>query len=625
MTTVAGIAVEMFGVSPQPAVARFAEDGWAYDESIESGCPECSGELHALSKPYTSGGKQYRYAGFVCAQCVRSFTLQDLGYKSRQAMNRAVTRAAGRTEMHGAGPGSTIDFPAIDTVTGLLNLREWTSFDHDEAIAWLESTLVGWGARLPRAAEAVDGDLPGGGSFASRTTSGDAGTVNLLVVEHQRLSWGCLSSEVRIVADAAGRRILHIATAECSEHSPAGTDMLGVAGEIVRASHATAFGVDPLRVGNTNATTVSRLVEMLRSPGRDIPIVLLSGAGRDAQAQGLVARLTGAALVATIDGDASWALSDSLGSSMGCYAGAVRVYPPFRAGEPSGESPIWVSRRVAQHGWDFVSSEIVATVLTTTGLAPRRPRVEAELQREAGSAALSKATDEIRRLKSELQRERSVASSTTGVDAEIDAIFDAQNATIARLETELEASLEASLELEERLAEAEAARQSLQLALSHQHWTKSDAEGSASVAIVDESVAAAIERLADPNGALVCTEGALRGWRDARYPDPPRMLDALRRLEAAAIEWRAANAEIGGRLGDWLQVTSGLRYAGSDHELERRGLDSFNFDGRKWSRIPHVKIDDAKHSNQVGRIHFAIDSGSQRWIVDHVGQKLYGR
>jgi hypothetical protein len=189
MTTVAEITVEMFGVSPEPAVARFAEGGWTYDESIESGCLECSGELNALSKPYTSGGKQYRYAGFVCAECVRSFTLQDLGYTSRKAMDRAVTKAAGRAETHRAGHGSNVDFPAIDTATGFLNLREWMSFDPDEALAWLEGTLIGWGASLPASSEAISGVLPNGGSFASRSTSGDAGIVNLLVVEHQRLSW----------------------------------------------------------------------------------------------------------------------------------------------------------------------------------------------------------------------------------------------------------------------------------------------------------------------------------------------------------------------------------------------------------------------------------------------------
>ena len=137
---------------------------------------------------------------------------------------------------------------------------------------------------------------------------------------------------------------------------------------------------------------------------------------------------------------------------------------------------------------------------------------------------------------------------------------------------------------------------------------RSDGEDGSVVAIVDETVDAAIERMADPTGALVCTEAALRGWRSARYPNPKRMLDALRRLESAAIEWRTNDAEIGERLGDWIQNTTGLRYAGSDQELERRGLATFHFEGRKMSRIPHIKVDDGKHSNQVGRIYFAIDS-----------------
>lgn len=623
MATVGELSYEMFGIRPAPSVARFDEDGWSYDESVESRCPGCGGDIHALGKPYTSGGRQYRYAAFVCVECVQTFTLQELGVASRQALTkqRSGTQSASSTKFGAATSGE--DLPTLTVGSGLAGIREWESFDSDKAMKALSQAVVRWGESLPVSPSIVRGQLPAGGTFAAHTLDGHAGSMTTLVVEHQRTLWGCASSEIRVVRPADAPANLHLVTLECSEHPPGGDDPFSVAGEVAHAGALAVFGVDPFRIGNTTASTVMRLVEMLMSPDRRIPIVLLSGTNRGDQATELVARLNGAALVATIDGDASWALSDSLGASLGCYAGAVRVYPPFEHGAPPAQSPIWVSRRIAQSGWSSVATEVVATVLTASQ-GPRRPRLEVDLQREVAASSLASAASEIRRLKDELQDERTAATPATNVDTEIDAIFDAQNETIARLETELDDALERNLDLEARLADAESTRQSLQVALSHQRWAE-EGVGDQVVAIVDDSVEAAIERMADPTGALVCTESALRGWRDARYPDPARMLDALRRLEAAAMEWRSNNAEIGERLGPWIQNTTGLRYAGSDQELERRSLGSFSFEGRKWSRIPHIKIDDAKHSNQVGRIYFAIDSGGRRWIVDHVGQKLYGR
>lgn len=623
MATVRELSYEMFGITPAPSVARFDEDGWSYDESIESRCPGCGGDIHAMGKPYTSGGRQYRYAAFVCVDCVRTFTLQDLGVTSRHALTKQ--RSGPQPVLPTKFGAVTIgeDLPTLTVGSGLAGIREWESFDLEKAVKSLSQAVDRWGESLPASPSTVQGHLPAGGTFAAQALDGQTGSITTLVVEHQRNLWGCVSSEVRVVQPADAPATLHLVTLECSEHPPGGSDPLSVAGEVAHASALAVFGVDPFRIGNTTASTVMRLVEMLTSPDRQVPIVLLSGTNRDDQATELVARLNGAALVATIDGDASWALSDSLGASLGCYAGAVRVYPPFDRGAPPAQSPIWVSRRIAQSGWSSVATEVVATVLTA-GQGPRRPRMEVDLQREIAASTLASAATEIRRLKEELQDERTAATPANNVDAEIDAIFDAQNETIARLETELEDALERTLDLEARLADAESTRQSLQVALSHQRWADA-AVGDHVVAVVDDSVEDAIERMADPTGALVCTESALRGWRDARYPDPARMLDALRRLEAAAMEWRSNNAEIGERLGPWIQKTTGLRYAGSDQELERRNLGSFSFEGRKWSRIPHIKIDDAKHSNQVGRIYFAIDAGEQRWIVDHVGQKLYGR
>lgn len=621
MATVADLCYEMFGVRPESAVPRFDEDGWSYEESLDSQCPSCHGELHAMGKPYTSNGREYRYAAFVCAACIRTFTLKDLGHTTRKTLSKQSTHRASTSSRDLA---SALDeMPSISTHEGLACVREWKVFDPNAALRAMDTVLIRWGEKPVAPNETATGNVPSGGVYAARRASGAAGSIATLIVEHKRTRWGCFSSETRIVQPVDAEPVLHVVTVECNDHGR-GIEPISAAGEIARGSGLRVFGIDPYQVGNTTEPTVARLVEMLTSGERDVPIVLLSGTNRVSEAAELAARLTGSALVATIDGDASWALSKSLGPAMGCYAGAARVYAAADRGVHPTENPIWVSRRIAQVGWSEVAREIVRTILTGAQAA-RRPRLEADLQREAARAGLATAADEIERLRAELNETRTASPATTFVDDELDAIFDAQNETISRLEADLDSALERNLELEQQLADSLATRESLELALSYREWTRSDAEGSSPVAIVDETVEAAIERMADPTGALVCTEAALRGWRNARYPEPARMLDAIRRLESAAVEWRANNAEIGERLGDWIQNTTGLRYAGSDQELEKRGLAAFRFEGQTMSRIPHIKVDDAKHSNQVGRIYFAIDADKRRWVIDHIGQKLYGR
>jgi hypothetical protein len=58
--------------------------------------------------------------------------------------------------------------------------------------------------------------------------------------------------------------------------------------------------------------------------------------------------------------------------------------------------------------------------------------------------------------------------------------------------------------------------------------------------------------------------------------------------------------------------------------MSTNGLDTFEFDGRTYSRLPHLKLGDYRSPNEVGRVYFAMDSDSERFIVDHVGLKLYG-
>jgi hypothetical protein len=53
-------------------------------------------------------------------------------------------------------------------------------------------------------------------------------------------------------------------------------------------------------------------------------------------------------------------------------------------------------------------------------------------------------------------------------------------------------------------------------------------------------------------------------------------------------------------------------------------MDTFEHDGIWYSRLLHLKLGDHTAPNEVGRIYFAMDNDGERFIVDHVGLKLYG-
>jgi hypothetical protein len=121
---------------------------------------------------------------------------------------------------------------------------------------------------------------------------------------------------------------------------------------------------------------------------------------------------------------------------------------------------------------------------------------------------------------------------------------------------------------------------------------------------------------------LIFTEAAKESWIDSSYPYPDRMRKVLEDLARAAVAWRAVGSRLGKSMVTWMSEEFGLTYAPDDEGMRRRKIDTFRFDGRKLSRLPHLKIDDYVQPDRVGRIYFAIDDSGHRWIVDHVGVKL---
>jgi hypothetical protein len=77
---------------------------------------------------------------------------------------------------------------------------------------------------------------------------------------------------------------------------------------------------------------------------------------------------------------------------------------------------------------------------------------------------------------------------------------------------------------------------------------------------------------------------------------------------------------VGKRLDEWIQENYHIDVALHDSDLAQ--FSAFVYDGREYSREPHVKVDDYVDPASCGRIYFAYDSDGKRFIVDHIGLHL---
>lgn len=125
-------------------------------------------------------------------------------------------------------------------------------------------------------------------------------------------------------------------------------------------------------------------------------------------------------------------------------------------------------------------------------------------------------------------------------------------------------------------------------------------------------------------GAIVFTREAHQAWRRSAYPRVDVMQAALIDLAKAAIEYRRLGCQLGMHPDDWFKQEWHLTLASTDQYMSKNGLDQFTYEDRTYSRLPHLKLGDHTSPNEVGRVYFAMDSDGERFVVDHVGLKLYG-
>jgi hypothetical protein len=77
-TSVAGIALSMWGVRPGLVTVRFSLPGWRYLRQTDMACPACRGLLHVLYRVYTQLGRSRVQAALVCPACPATYTTREL-------------------------------------------------------------------------------------------------------------------------------------------------------------------------------------------------------------------------------------------------------------------------------------------------------------------------------------------------------------------------------------------------------------------------------------------------------------------------------------------------------------------------------------------------------------------
>ena len=104
------------------------------------------------------------------------------------------------------------------------------------------------------------------------------------------------------------------------------------------------------------------------------------------------------------------------------------------------------------------------------------------------------------------------------------------------------------------------------------------------------------------------------------YPKPDRMLNHMRKLEQLARHFHEASGSMGRRITDVAIERYGIEIALFDSALEEKTIE---FSGKTLNPQPHVKVDDYKRPDSVGRIYFAIDQSTKSFVIDHIGLHDY--
>lgn len=399
--------------------------------------------------------------------------------------------------------------------------------------------------------------------------------------------------------------------------------------------------------------------DVLKADRRALPVVVVASAGGRSVADPLARALSGLAAVVLLDGPES---DDLLREELGPQSvpdGGLRLYwPGFGQAQLRPlRNPYWTARQSRSRSRDGrlrAEHQLVSMIAPISAdgvpvdqelMVARRAWLSEGLERHR--AAVDAQREKRRR---EREREREARRAARPVQEATLEEIAGLNARVEELENDLseaqaeasEAQVEADHAKERELATIEEA-----VGISEEHKALSEqlAAVRAENATLKDNFAAIrdfqeeeevdlpatrptvetweefrehISDLAGPGFCITETAAACANGKN-RYPYPKQMWAALCGLERLGRTYNELGAQIGTRFEDWALAEAGLQVALHDKSYAASSL--FEFEGNTYSREPHVKVDDAKSPNEVGRIYFALDNEGQRIIVDWFGTK----
>lgn len=349
--------------------------------------------------------------------------------------------------------------------------------------------------------------------------------------------------------------------------------------------------------------------DALAAEGRLLPILLVDGSDGTGEqlARKAAAELAGLAPVLAVDARSQHLLSDRLegvGASIP-RAGARLVWPDLSLRHPAftaDEAPFAPGRLLRMLSSVSVTVRGVNQLLRRAEVAQRAARNEqiaADLAAARSQGDLSKELEAQARVIEELRQE-----------------VDQYDSWFKQVEEERDSYKTQAAQAVYWKQEAQRARQASGLRLTD--WAEAPDLDSVDLA----NLASFLEK--QGQGAIVFTRDAHQSWKRDDYPHIDAMRDALIALTKAAIEYRRLGCQLGMLPDDWFKQEWELTLASTDKYMSKNGIDRFTFEGKTYSREPHLKLGDHTSPNEVGRVYFAMDSEGERFIVDHVGLKLYG-